>query len=116
MAKDSAALEQAILDALRSVKDPDLNKDIVSLNFIKDLKIDDGRVTFSIELTTPACPVKNEMEQWAREAVLGVKGVREVRIRMTSAVSRGVCPASPMETLISSISSGVSPLWCTRAK
>ena len=58
MANDHTALEQAVLDALRTVNDPDLNKDIVTLNFVKDLKIDDGKVSFTIELTTPACPVK----------------------------------------------------------
>jgi ATP-binding protein involved in chromosome partitioning len=89
MVNDQTPLEQAVLNALRTVKDPDLNKDIVSLNFIKDLKIDDGRVTFAIELTTPACPVKKEMEQWARDAVLKVPGVREVQIQMTSAVPKG---------------------------
>ena len=89
----SKALEQAVLNALRTVKDPDLNKDIVTLNFIKDLEIDDGKVSFAIELTTPACPVKKEMEQWARDAVMGVSGVRDVQIRMTSSVSRGTAAA-----------------------
>ncbi len=95
MAKDSTPQVKAVLDALRTVKDPDLHKDIVALNFVKDLKIDDGRVSFTIELTTPACPVKKDMEQWAREAVLKVGGVREVQIQMTSAVRRGTAaPAS----------------------
>ncbi len=85
--------EQSILDALRTVNDPDLHKDIVALNFIKNLKIDGGKVSFAIELTTPACPVKDQMEQWAREAVLKVDGVREVDIRMTSAVSKGTAAA-----------------------
>jgi ATP-binding protein involved in chromosome partitioning len=93
MANDRTALEQAVLDALRTVKDPDLNKDIVTLHFIKDLKIEDGKVSFTIELTTPACPVRKEMEQWARDAVLSVNGVREVKIHMTSAVSRGPAAA-----------------------
>jgi ATP-binding protein involved in chromosome partitioning len=93
MANERKDLEQAILDALRTVKDPDLNKDIVSLNFVKDLTIEDGKVSFAIELTTPACPVKREMEQWARDAVMGVRGVREVKIRMTSSVSRGTAAA-----------------------
>lgn len=93
MADDSKKMEQAVLAALRTVKDPDLNKDIVTLNFIKDLEIRDRVVSFTIELTTPACPVRKEMEQWAREAVAGVPGVRDVRIRMTSAVTRGSAPA-----------------------
>ncbi len=81
---------KAVLDALRTVKDPDLQKDIVALNFVKNLKINGGKVSFTIELTTPACPVKKEMEQWAREAVLQVDGVREVQIQMTASVTRGV--------------------------
>jgi ATP-binding protein involved in chromosome partitioning len=88
MANDSMPLEQAVLDALRTVKDPDLRKDIVALNFVKNLKINEGIVSFTIELTTPACPVKKDMEQWAREAVLKVSGVRDVQIQMTAAVSK----------------------------
>jgi ATP-binding protein involved in chromosome partitioning len=89
MANDRKLLERAVLDALRTVKDPDLGKDIVTLNFVKNLNINDGTVSFAIELTTPACPVKKEMEQWARDAVLKVSGIREVRIQMTSAVPKG---------------------------
>jgi ATP-binding protein involved in chromosome partitioning len=89
MANDYTALEQAVLDALRTVNDPDLDKDIVTLNFVKDLKVDNGVASFTIELTTPACPVKKEMEQWARDAVLGVSGIREAKINMTSRVSHG---------------------------
>ena len=64
------ALDQsAVLDALRVVRDPDLNQDIVALGFVKDLVIDGGRVAFSIELTTPACPVKDQMRDQARAAV-----------------------------------------------
>ena len=87
--KDLGPLEQSILTALRAVKDPDLHKDIVTLNFIKDLKVDQGKVSFTLELTTPACPVKREMEQQARDAVLKVKGVREVDVRMSSSVTAG---------------------------
>ena len=58
--------ESAILDALRAVKDPDLHKDIVALGFVKQLRIDGGRVAFTIELTTPACPVKDLMREQAR--------------------------------------------------
>ena len=59
--------ENVVLDALRQIKDPDLHKDIVALGFIKDLKIDGGEVSFRIVLTTPACPVKAEMETAARD-------------------------------------------------
>ena len=49
--------EAAVLDALRAIKDPDLHKDIVALGFVKNVRIDGGRVALTIELTTPACPV-----------------------------------------------------------
>lgn len=83
------AMEQAVVDALRTVKDPDLHKDIVSLNFVRNLRAENGKVSFTIELTTPACPVKKDMEQRAREAVQKISGVREVEIQMTSAVTAG---------------------------
>ena len=62
-----------VLDALTIVQDPDLHRDIVSLGFIKDLRIDGGRVAFTIELTTPACPVKDLMRDQARAAVQRVR-------------------------------------------
>jgi ATP-binding protein involved in chromosome partitioning len=83
------SLEKAVLDALRTVKDPDLHRDIVSLNFVKNLKVSGSRASFTIELTTPACPVKKDMENWAREAVLKVPGIRHVDVEMTAAVSMG---------------------------
>ena len=78
--------EDAVLDALRVVRDPDLNRDIVSLKFIKNLKIDEGNVSFAIELTTPACPVKDQMRDQARAAVAKVPGVTNVDITMTAQV------------------------------
>ena len=76
----------AVLEALRAVRDPDLHKDIVSLGFVKKLAIDGGRVSFEIELTTPACPVKDQMRDQARSAVAGLPGVTDVQIEMTAAV------------------------------
>ena len=61
-----AITETAVLDALKVVRDPDLNRDIVALKFIKNLRIDGGAVAFSIELTTPACPVKDQMRDQAQ--------------------------------------------------
>ena len=58
----------AVLEALRVVIDPDLRRDIVSLGFVKDLSLTDGHVSFAIELTTPACPEKSEMESAARSS------------------------------------------------
>ncbi len=78
--------EAQVLDALRAVQDPDLHRDIVALGFIKDLTIEGGSVGFSIELTTPACPVKDEMEAQARELVSALPGVEDVSITMTAQV------------------------------
>jgi ATP-binding protein involved in chromosome partitioning len=77
--------EAAVLDALRAVKDPDLHKDIVALGFVKNLQIGDGRVGFTIELTTPACPVKDLMRDQARAAVASL-GVSSIDIEMTAQV------------------------------
>jgi ATP-binding protein involved in chromosome partitioning len=77
------------MDALRTVKDPDLHRDIVTLNFVKDLRVDRGKAVFTLELTTPACPAKKDMEQSAREAALKVPGISTVEIKMTSAVTSG---------------------------
>src|SRR6478752_3075558 len=72
--------EDAVLQALTAVRDPDLNRDIVALKFIKNLRIDGGRVSFSIELTTPACPVKDQMRTQAHDLVSRLPGVTAVEI------------------------------------
>jgi ATP-binding protein involved in chromosome partitioning len=81
--------QQAILDALKVVRDPDLHQDIVALGFIKDLSIDHGRVAFTIELTTPACPVKEQMQDQARAAVSRLPGVTHVDVTMSARVREG---------------------------
>jgi ATP-binding protein involved in chromosome partitioning len=81
----SVTLEE-IEAALRKVKDPGLDKDLVSLGMIKDITIKDGKVKFAIELTTPACPMKAKIEAEARQAVEALAGVSEVEIRLTSNV------------------------------
>jgi ATP-binding protein involved in chromosome partitioning len=76
-----------VLSALRGVVDPDLHKDIVSLGFVKDLAVRGGEVDFTIELTTPACPVKEDMKAQAEALVLAVPGVTAARAKMTANVS-----------------------------
>ncbi len=85
------AVEQnGVLEALKVVKDPDLHRDIVSLGFIKDLKIDGGQVAFTIELTTPACPVKDQMRDQARAVVSQLAGVTGVDVQMSARVREAV--------------------------
>src|SRR5919198_6604907 len=76
----------AVLNALRVVVDPDLRRDIVSLGFVKDVAVEQGRVSFTIELTTPACPVKDQMREQAVAAVRALPGVTAVDVRMTANV------------------------------
>jgi ATP-binding protein involved in chromosome partitioning len=78
--------EALVLEALKVVQDPDLHRDIVALGFVKDLKVDDSRVSFTIELTTPACPVKDQMRDQARAAVMQVPGVAAVDVQMSARV------------------------------
>jgi ATP-binding protein involved in chromosome partitioning len=85
--------EPVVLDALRPIIDPDFSKSIVDLGFVKNITIDGGEVSFTIELTTPACPVKAEFERAARERVQAVEGVETVNVTMT-ANTRGRAPAS----------------------
>jgi ATP-binding protein involved in chromosome partitioning len=85
--------QAAVLEALRVVIDPDLGKDIVSLGFVKQLAIDaSGAVRFAIELTTPACPVKDRLKAEAEHAVTAVAGVTSVDIEMTAAVRTAALP------------------------
>lgn len=91
--------QEQVLDALRVVMDPDLHRDIVSLGFIQDLKVHDGKVAFKIQLTTPACPVKDDLKRQAEEAVAALEGVNAVEVVMTSdvrpnpgAVGKGLIP------------------------
>jgi ATP-binding protein involved in chromosome partitioning len=81
-----AVTEQQVLEALRVVQDPDLHRDIVTLGFIKDIKICDGNVAFKIELTTPACPVKDLLKAQAQQAVGELSGVTAVAVEMTALV------------------------------
>jgi ATP-binding protein involved in chromosome partitioning len=75
-----------VLAALRNVMDPELKKDLVTLNMIRDLEINGDLVNFTIVLTTPACPLKSTIESEARSAVLAMPGVKKVDIKMESNV------------------------------
>jgi ATP-binding protein involved in chromosome partitioning len=78
--------QDSVLAVLRTVQDPDLHKDIVTLGFVKDVKIADGEVDFTIELTTPACPVRDEMKAEAEDKVKSLPGVTTARAKMTADV------------------------------
>jgi len=75
--------ETLVLKALSAIIDPDFKQDIVSLGFIKNLRIHSGLVSFDIELTTPACPIKTEFQRAAERAVIALEGVESVNVNMT---------------------------------
>lgn len=80
--------EEAIMAALSQVQEPELHKDLVSLNMIKDLKIEGNQVAFTVMLTTPACPLRSQIEQEARQAVAELPGVESVQIKFDANVPK----------------------------
>jgi ATP-binding protein involved in chromosome partitioning len=90
--------QDEVLDCLRPIIDPDFNKSIVDLGFVKNIEIDGGDVAFDIELTTPACPVKAEFERSARERVEALEKVSSVKVTMT-AQTRTSAPKSEADVL-----------------
>ena len=77
-----------VLTSLKKVVDPELHKDIVSMGMIKDLAINDGKVAFTLELTTPACPFNSDIEKDVRSAILGL-GVKDLNLKVTARVMEG---------------------------
>jgi len=80
---------ETVLDALGKVKDPEIGKDLVSLGMIEDVKVEGSKVSFVINLTTPACPLKDEIRGSALAAVEALEGVGEVDITMGAKVPVG---------------------------
>ena len=72
--------ETAVMQALATVIEPELHRDLVSLNMIRNLQIEGNNVTFTIMLTTPACPLKGKMEADSRAALAGVPGIGQITI------------------------------------
>lgn len=77
-----------VLSSLKKVVDPELHKDIVSMGMIKDLVITDDKVSFTLELTTPACPFNDDIEQDVRNAISSI-GVADLDLRITARVMEG---------------------------
>lgn len=82
----SLVTQEAVLAALSKVQEPELHKDLVTLNMIRDLTIDEEKVSFTVVLTTPACPLRGRIESEARQAVMTVPGVTTVQIKMDASV------------------------------
>lgn len=85
-------LSDRILEALTAVQDPDLHRNIVELGFVKDLLIQEGRVSLTLELTSPACPVKDDLKQQVSQIIAAFPGVTEVVVRLSARRHSGMQP------------------------
>lgn len=104
-----AITEAAIIKALQTVDDPDLKKDLVTLNMIKDVQVEGNRVKFTVVLTTPACPLKEVIRKACEDAIHTlVSDAAEVDILMTSNVTttRDNTPLLPQVKNIIAVASG----------
>ena len=72
--------ERDVLAAMSKVMDPELHMDLVTAGMVKDLKIDGGNVTMKIELTTPACPMKGQIEKDTEAAMKAVPGLTSLKL------------------------------------
>jgi ATP-binding protein involved in chromosome partitioning len=96
----SGPSSEQVLQALSRIKDPDLGRDVVSLGMIKELDVTpEGRVSFTFELTTPACPVRDRFKSQAEDAVNEIPGVTGVDVRMTANVRPAFSRPKPSEIL-----------------
>ncbi len=90
---------EQILAALRHVRDPDLHRDIVDLGFVKNIVIEGSAIHFDVELTTPACPVKEDLKRQCEHMVKALPGVETVAVNMTAQPAGGVVKGQRTELL-----------------
>ncbi|MEA4906785.1 MAG: Mrp/NBP35 family ATP-binding protein [Anaerolineaceae bacterium] len=83
---DLTVSQEAVLKALSTVQEPELHRDLVTLNMIKELEIAGDQVKFTIQLTTPACPLRGRIESEARAAVMSIPGVSQVNVKLDANV------------------------------
>jgi len=84
--KSTRVTKDMVLAALSKVQDPELHRDLVTLNMVKEIEIAEGDVSFTITLTTPACPLRNQIESEARTAVAKLPGVKQVAVKFDAQV------------------------------
>ena len=105
----SSITKDDLLKALSNIIDPDLHKDIVSLGFITQATVCDGIAKVTINLTTPACPVKEQMKTQAEELLMALPGMTKVTVEMTATVrgrQRGADEMAPGVSHVVAVSSG----------
>ncbi|MBI2991703.1 MAG: DUF59 domain-containing protein, partial [Deltaproteobacteria bacterium] len=72
--------KDVVLEALKKVQDPEIHRDIVSLGMVKNLEVRGGTVAFTVELTTPACPLRERIHEDCKKALGGLNGITGVDI------------------------------------
>jgi ATP-binding protein involved in chromosome partitioning len=82
----SSVTKEQVMAALSTVQEPELHRDLVTLNMIKDIAIDDGNVSFTVVLTTPACPLRGRIQEEAKAAVEKISGVKSVNVKLDARV------------------------------
>src|SRR4029077_7840998 len=96
----SVPSSQQVLDVLAHIQDPDLGRDVVSLGMIKELEVNpQGKVSFTFELTTPACTVRARFKAQAQDLVGLMPGVTGVEVRMSANVRPAFMRPKPSEIL-----------------
>jgi Mrp family chromosome partitioning ATPase len=96
--KDTVATIEQVRKALEGVMDPELKRSLIELDMIRDIAVEDARVSFTLALTTMACPLKDSISGDARQAVLALDGVQEVSVTLTemTAEEKGrIAPGKP---------------------
>lgn len=105
---NSGVTQEQVLAVLSKVQEPELHQDLVTLNMIRDISIQGDVVNFTVMLTTPACPLKSQIEDETRAAVLAVPGVSSVNVKFDANVPSGQRMTGeldvPMRNIISVVS------------
>ncbi len=93
------ATKEGVLEALKTVQDPEIHRDIVSLGMVKNLEVAGGKVTFTVELTTPACPLKDKIQGDCEKALAGIEGITGIEISGGAQVRGSKSGAGPTDLL-----------------
>ena len=101
--KPTRITQEMVFGALKTVQEPELHQDLVTLNMIKDVQIEDSHVAFTVTLTTPACPLRHQIEGEARAAVMKLAGVKEVEVKFDAQVRSDNRIASKLDVPIKNI-------------
>lgn len=94
---------EMVIEKLKTVMDPELHKDLVSLGMVKDVAVQSGKVTVTVELTTPACPLKNKIQEDVIKAIRTIDAVSDVEVKMTARVPQSTSIADSGDLKIKNI-------------